>query len=283
MESAGVRLKKIRLEKGLSLEEVHKKTKIHLSILKAIEEDNLVGISPIYIKGFLKIYCKLLDVDPKDYISGYQESARIIKEVPAAPERTVAPTGFIKRAPLKLDYFKGFNIKIKSIAVFIVVIFLILGLFNLGISVSRRRISRRAQGKTSPSLARIANKANTSKSQSTKLEWTQKDTKAIADIQTKEETAPKLKAVSSGIRLIIRARDNCWLHLSSDGKVVFHAILKKNKFETWQAKEKIEFSLGNAGAVDLELNGKTIPPLGRRGQAVKNALITKEAGLVLGR
>ena len=46
MESAGERLKKIRLERGLSLEQVHKATKVHLNVLKAIEEDNLVNFNP---------------------------------------------------------------------------------------------------------------------------------------------------------------------------------------------------------------------------------------------
>jgi len=73
MESTGSRLKKLRQEKGLSLEEVHKKTKIRLNILKAIEEDNIIGLSPVYIKGFLKIYCKFLGTEPKEYIPGYQE------------------------------------------------------------------------------------------------------------------------------------------------------------------------------------------------------------------
>jgi len=53
MESPGTRLKRLRLEKGISLEEVHKKTKVHLNILKAIEEDNLINFSPVYLKGFL--------------------------------------------------------------------------------------------------------------------------------------------------------------------------------------------------------------------------------------
>ena len=60
MESIGARLKKIRLEKGLTLEDAHKQTRIHLNILKAIEEDSLINISPIYIRGFLKNYFKFL-------------------------------------------------------------------------------------------------------------------------------------------------------------------------------------------------------------------------------
>ena len=75
MQGCGVRLKKVRLERGISLEEAHKKTKIHLDILKALEEDSVVNLNPIYVKGFLKIYCNFLKVDPREYITDYKETA----------------------------------------------------------------------------------------------------------------------------------------------------------------------------------------------------------------
>jgi len=78
------------------------------------------------------------------------------------------------------------------------------------------------------------------------------------------------------ISLDIRAKENCFIQVKSDGRVIFQNILKKGRSESWQAKDKIELSLGNAGAVELEVNGKRISGMGRRGQAIKNILITKE-------
>ena len=45
IETAGARLKKIRQERGLSLEEIQKKTKIHPNVLRAIEGDSLTDLS----------------------------------------------------------------------------------------------------------------------------------------------------------------------------------------------------------------------------------------------
>jgi len=281
MESAGARLKKLRLEKGLSLEDVYKKTKIHLSILKSIEEDNLVGISPIYIKGFLKIYCGLLGVDYKDYYSDSQEGQRTEKKAPEDTQEEPAlshPTPF-KGTPFKLDYFKRFGIKVKNIIPIAVIILSVLGLFNLGKFIASRRSSNRAQ-----EITREIEKADNERGKAQAVKSDQKGKKAGVKVAAAKKSATKPASnVSSGIRLSIRAKENCWVHLLVDSKVVFHAVLKKNKFESWQAKKKIEFSLGNAGGVELELNGKVIPPLGRRGQVVKNVLITKEKGLVVGR
>ena len=87
-------------------------------------------------------------------------------------------------------------------------------------------------------------------------------------------TMPKITAPSS-ISLGMKAKDNCWVQVKADGKVVFQGVLKKGRFEHWQAKEKIELSLGNAGVVELEVNDKNIASLGRKGQVLKNILITR--------
>jgi hypothetical protein len=61
-----------------------------------------------------------------------------------------------------------------------------------------------------------------------------------------------------------------------DGKTVFRQILRKGISESWIAKDKLELSIGNAAALELELNNKIIAPLGKRGQALKSVLITKD-------
>jgi hypothetical protein len=92
------------------------------------------------------------------------------------------------------------------------------------------------------------------------------------------EIAPKRETIA-GIRLVIQAKENCWVRLTADGRVIFQNILRKGRSETWQAKDKIELSLGNAGVVVLEVNGKVMPSLGRKGQTIKNIVITAKEGL----
>lgn len=250
MDSSGSRLKKIRLEKGITIEEAHKQTKIHLNILKAIEEDSVIGLSPIYIKGFLKIYCKFLGVDPKDYISGYQEPQ---STAAAATFKLKKQIPFLKAAYLRLGSLRVPKIKIKTVFIIICALSLLIGLFILGKSISSR-----------PSSAQL--KKN-----------------KLPRVQKSQIRAPTKKEVLSELKLTLRAKEDCWVNLKADGQLVFHTLLKKGKFESWQAKHKIEFSLGNAGAIDLELNNRLIPSLGRRGQAIRNVVITKEEGLVVPR
>ena len=254
-ESGGVRLKKIRLEKGLTLEEVQKKTKIHLIVLKAIEGDGLTNLNPVYLKGFLKIYCKFLGIEPKDYIPDYKETQEITQIITKeeVPTKLREPISILKSASLRLNSFR-LSKKIKKTFVFILaIIFVWLGLFNLG-----KFISKKQQVSKRQAPAKVAQKPK--------------------DLQR----AIARKETVSVIRLGIRTRENCWISLKVDGRVVFQRVLEKGRFESWQAKEKMELSLGNGGVVELEVNGQLFSNLGRRGQALKNIVITKE-GLTIPR
>lgn len=249
MESTGAKLKNLRLQKGLSLEDVHKKTKIHLNILKAIEEDSLVNFSPVYIKGFLKIYCKLLGVDPRDCISDYKEAKAAFTHVSDSKKK---PASKFVMPSLKLFSLKGIHIKPKAMVILLLVLVFFVGLFNLGKFISSKA-NHPSRKDTLPAVA---------------LSHTQQAKAPAAKLQS----LPVVKIIT----LDIYAKDNCFIQVKSDSRVIFQNILKKGRSESWQAKDKIELSLGNAGAVELEVNGKRILGLGRRGQALKNILITKE-------
>ena len=98
--------------------------------------------------------------------------------------------------------------------------------------------------------------------------------KAAAAGIKKEKERPLLVSKKETLKLTVRAADNSWMHVKTDGKIIFQSILQKGSQETWQANDKIELWVGNASALDLTLNGH---PLGSPGRGViKNILITRE-------
>ena len=52
MLKAGEYLKNIREEKGYSVEEVSKSTKISAPVIRALEGGRLDNVDPIYLRGF---------------------------------------------------------------------------------------------------------------------------------------------------------------------------------------------------------------------------------------
>lgn len=256
IELIGERLKKIRQERGITLEDLQKKTKVHLNILKAIEGEALTNLSPIYLKGFIKIYCKALGLEPKDYISDYKESSA---SVILGPNRT--KDSFLRNVGMKINSLKP-NKNIRkviiiglSILVFLVVLFRITGCIS-----SRRRAVVAA--------APLPSKINQVKRQ----EMVQ---------PVPGSNIPK--EATGGIRLVVSARDNCLVFVKVDGKVVFHRVLERGRSNNWKAKERIDLSLGNASAVEIVVNGQRFKDLGRRGQPLKNIVITEKEGLSIPR
>ena len=276
IETAGARLKKIRQERGLSLEEIQKKTRIHPNVLRAIEGDSLTDLSPIYLKGFIKIYCNSLGLDPKEYLGQSSQPGKPVLN--AAVGRDIGER-FEKKPALAKDLSVKLNAMrpspgLKKIILFtlisIIFIFLVSKLFKI-ISGWSKNMSAKSRV-----FVPVSAKAKNAP------EFLPKKTINKSSAKNIPKQAKAQKDMSQGFMLGISARDKSWISAKVDGKVVFHGVLARGRTETWQAKEKIELSLGDAGAVELQVNDQRFTKLGRRGQSLKNIVINKD-GLKISR
>jgi transcriptional regulator with XRE-family HTH domain len=64
--SLGECLKRLRAERGLSLEGIAQRTRIHLSYLEALEENDFTKLppAPVFAKAYLKAYSRCLTLSP---------------------------------------------------------------------------------------------------------------------------------------------------------------------------------------------------------------------------
>jgi len=73
-ETLGSFLKRHRQNQGKDLEEIAKKTRIHASTLRAIEEDNPKALpAEVFARGFVKNYAQYLGLDPNEALTWYIE------------------------------------------------------------------------------------------------------------------------------------------------------------------------------------------------------------------
>ncbi|MFA5004786.1 MAG: helix-turn-helix domain-containing protein [Candidatus Omnitrophota bacterium] len=277
IQSAGARLKQLRLEKGISLEEVQKKTKIHLNVLRAIEGDSLSDLSPIYLKSFIRIYCNYLGVDSKDYLG---VSAQSVHAAPVLNSKVGRPVGtrldrsrsFIKDTAVKISSLrppKRFNKLILFIVLAVLAVLVLTKLFSLFANRKAKDVSEaRSAALSAPAQPKQKTQADARK----KGAAASKDNTAVFKMQ---------KEITSGFTLGVLAKDKCWISLKVDGRLAFHGVLARGRFESWKAKNKIEFSLGDAAAVELQVNDQRFPTLGRRGQSIR-VLVNKD-GLKIGK
>ncbi|MCX5705667.1 MAG: DUF4115 domain-containing protein [Candidatus Omnitrophica bacterium] len=285
MDSHGARLKQLRLERGLSLEEVQKKTRINLNILKVIEGDSISNLSPIYLKSFIKIYCAYLGVDYKDYVS--EDKSVPVPAPQVAPVRGMLSgsdpaknNSILNSKPIQLGGDNSGNKVKMAVILFIAFAVISLVLFSLGkLIVSHRGAPAKKIQKTVAKVSQVKKEAK----KAVQAQPVQQPAKAKAAVVKPVEILLKpRKDLLTEIRLVIRTRENCFVHLKIDGKVVFHQELARGRPEIWTGKNRMELSIGNAGAVELEVNGQIFSKLGRRGESIKGILITRE-GLTIPR
>ncbi len=81
MNYRGKTLKEIRERMGVDLKEISKETKVNIKILEYIEEEILDKLpATVYLKGFLKSYAQVLNLDAQKVIEDYFQLLKEFKK-----------------------------------------------------------------------------------------------------------------------------------------------------------------------------------------------------------
>lgn len=254
MEYLGTFLKDAREKKGISLDEVYKSTKIPKDILNNIETDRISTIDSAYLKGYLKIYSKYLGLETTPILEAYKNI--LLKKETIIP--IVTP---IKKKHNNLILSPRFNLTV-CLNIF-VVLFLVLASAVFIRHVIKKKIE-------------TAVVVNTSSDSDKKTKTPLKKTEKAVSPQAKNKT--KLGKLSN-VKLAIQAKENTYVRVKVDGRPVFQGVLRRGQIENWTAKKTIELFIGSAGSVNLEVNGRLLPPLGRRKQPIKNMIINHDGSI----
>lgn len=253
-KSIGSILKESRLAKSLSLEQASRGTKIHVNILKNIEADQFASLGPVYIKSFLKIYAEYLGLNKEEIISRFEGPAAASARKPRLPAAEAA------------NFFD--KIDMRFLVFFVVALVLVWG----GVKFfQHRKPAVKVEKKAPVERVTLVKEAAPAKPPVDK-----KVAKASATAPKSAKTAPA-PAVrqQEKIVLTVKAKSKSWVQVKVDGKVLFQGAFARGSAETWQAQDKIELYLGDAGAVQFELNGKVLERVGRPGQTLKRVLVTR--------
>ena len=258
-------LKEAREKRNIPLEIAHRDTKIHAKILRALEEGTSLDLDPVYINSYIKIYGRYLGVDNAE-LDRYLHKDTKEQHPDATAKQPQKPFNVYEEGSGTLSNL-SFQLNPRNIIYVIVGLVLLVSVFKfIGKPGEPRREPVKA---TSQKIVRPTNEIK-QKAESKQIPV------AVEKSSQSESKLVLPKGVQDILRLTILAEEDTWMQVKSDGKVVFKRILKKSTSETWQAKESFELWLANAGTVRLELNGKILSPIGRRGQLLKSVVITKD-------
>ncbi len=280
MASIGQTLRQGREERGLTPEQAAFQSKVPLRLLQALESDDYHTLpDAAYLTRFLHEYARLLKLDPGPLEGEFRKAIRR----PPGTFTAVAPPP----APPPAIPWKQVLWTAAAILVVIPLVF-------LALSVASKRASDRpspppaspqvAEGPTEVRGPNAADQPGPSHPEGTPPGEGVVPDEASPSLSPEPESAggaPEVPALptSPGERtsrrflLTARASQPTWMAVRSDHGQQREVLLQLGQTARFVADTGFVITVGNAGGVDLSLNGKPVPSLGKSGQVVRDLAI----------
>ena len=280
-ESVGEFFRQVRETKGLTLDEVAIKTRIHPEYLKALEESNFAKLpEQVFAKGFVRSYARSLGLDEEDAMRRFAVSAGTFYDKHEERER-------LRQQQVEDERKRKANRKAVIAAAGVAVLGLVLLLTREQGSVSimrpadpaktGREADRRGKPETPPGEQAAKPQA------SAPAAPTPAQSGKPASLPTSSTTSDPLAGLpfdggastEAGLVLALEASELSWVVVQTDDASPHEALLRPGDRLTWKAQEKFALTIGNAGGIRGELNGKPLAPFGPKGRVVRDIVITR--------
>lgn len=302
MENVASLLRQTRENKRMTLKDVETATRIPLPYLLVLEGGEGLLSDRVYLMPFLRTYAKFLGMDTNAVVSQFvSELQRTDARTPPPDRRVTAAAA--PSTPSRLSFWALPLLLLLSIL--LVGSFLwqngLSGVETLWPTFTTKNESLTEREQTAPlesapevSFATdLPTKQPATPSESTapiavtppstdlppSTPGVPSDTsQTVASVPAQTEPAtvvappPQSPPLvnSTGHRLNIQASSPTWVRIVVDDQPPKEMILKTGEAREWSAQSGFTLSFGNAGGVTLNLDGQTLPPVGKSGQVVRN-------------
>jgi len=291
-----------RRSKGIAIEEVSQRTKINVAMLRHLENDNLEALpAPAFVKGFIRAYGQVVGVDIQEAIKRYEEMLAMQSkhsEAEIVPPVTAA-------YPWRRYVFLGLGLVLLLGAIFYLTAYFNRSAPTPPqageASTQNGATAGPADGlKSDPPVEGPSEEppeqgsaTGAAPGESTQDESVQKETVPLDlhnEANERSSTPPPspestVKALAPGVVssqtpeanvsdavdalvLEVEAVELTWFKVQIDKDEVREVTIEANDRVVFTAREQFDLIIGNAGGVDLQLNGRPIPVPGKSGQVV---------------
>ncbi len=245
--SFGDELRRERIVREVSLEEISAATKISLRLLSALESGDLAKLpAPVFIRGFIRAYCLHLGLDPVEKINTYLADVRPNAGPPPIASRPGSGSRFLR----------GRRSTAGTILGGVTAVLLLLGW------IASPEHHRPKVVRPSP-LSRIEPVSFKNVAPSNE------PTPLIRE----DAPAPEAAIEKTGVDLVLESDEPSWIEISADGEKVYGGMMSAGESRTFEAKKTFCVTLGNAGGVRVSVDGRPLAPLGRPGEVVRNVVL----------
>ncbi|HTD43579.1 MAG TPA: RodZ domain-containing protein [Bryobacteraceae bacterium] len=279
MTSVGEILRTTRESQGRAIAEVAQALCITQRYVSSIEHNEIANLpSFFFYKSFAKQYAAFLGMDAKLLEPGL--SAAEPSEEPALPPETNARESWRQRAPIRaLDplvvdtnrgYFSDRRLGWPVVALMAVVL-LCSGIYKWWGRPTQPGVAPAAVLSATPAAV-LSAAAPVTEPVATTPPMIQPETLAVPlDVTAASQSSDvDVSATTDGLGRVVlnlSATEKTWLSITSNGKKIFSGFLEPSQSKTLTGRENATMRVGNAGGIDVLWNGKSIGPIGPRGQA----------------
>ena len=270
MNSVGRILRSARERQGRDLSEIADELCLTQQYLRAIEEDDVKSLpGAFFYKNFVRQYAAILGVKESEIHAGVQSLA-------AAAEEPIQP-GVLAQPPVRpmdpivadnnRSYFAHTRLGM-SVAALAVALLACSGFYAWW-----SRPAEAAVAKLRPLPPVIQPQVQTPAETAALPVNTPVDTAVNAQV-----TAVAESQTVDGINHVVlnlSATEKTWLSISSEGKRLFSGFLEPSQTKTLTGLDAARMTVGNAGGIEVRLNGKPIGPIGKSGQ-VRTVVFTPD-------
>jgi transcriptional regulator with XRE-family HTH domain len=249
--SLGERFRAAREQRGLTLSEVAEHIRIRSVYLSAIEEEHWSAIgAPVYIRGFLRTYARYLGLDPEEAVAEFNA---------ASPSEAPAPSPGQARSggPIIADYREPRSLApllwISGIVAVALVGFVIYLYFAPPRTTQTMATAAASPGATAASLGQAPSGAVGS-----------------APPSVAPAPSPTISGLPETRTLAIHLSAPSWLRVTVDGNVSIEGTFPAGTTKTFHGKSAL-VRVGNAGGVDITVDGKPVGKLGASGDVVEKS------------
>jgi cytoskeletal protein RodZ len=241
--SLGSLITQARKSAGLSIEDLSESTNIRTALLREIEADNFANCGgETYARGHIRNIAIKLGVDPQMFIATFEEEQMQV-------DRSMQDL-LIENSVMKEPH-ESRKVSWKVLATISLTSLFIVGIAQIIISNTS----------TSDIPKPIATAIESATSSVT------------PDPMVTSEVTPTEQAkvsTGSGVELVIfAARGKSWLFVSDEaGRTLFSGQIARGATKTFSTNASINVKIGNAGGVDLTVNGKKVDSVGADGEVV---------------
>jgi len=202
----------------------------------AIEEGRYNALpGDVYVKGFIRNYAEYLGLNGSQLVSLYNDSLRPINAA-----------AFPSAVHINVVKSNKFSIRLLIRSIFVITMLVIAGWTLYSWQLSSPGNFQQPQG----SVAKT------------------QEYPAFVPVGAESSASQIHSATKKPVILTAAFIDRCWTSVTADGIPVYQGIPRIGAIFTWEADRLIVVHLGNAGAVDLTLNGQRIGKAGERGDVV---------------